>query len=220
MGRYLHSTLSLKAHIEEVSGKVVTLKITDNTTSMLSVSHGVKGLIVRINQMFLDAEPEVINEIGALLKDTKVKTPLIRQYIRNNSNRIKKVTHRKILTTHQGRHYNLLDIYNRINEEYFCGSINAVITWGKKTRKRRVKTRRLGSYHGPSNVIRLNPVLDSATIPQYILEYVVYHEMLHAAINVAPSNGKRRVHSNEFKQREKLFKYYNPAMAFLQSKTF
>ncbi|KJU82000.1 Protein of unknown function SprT [Candidatus Magnetobacterium bavaricum] len=170
--------------------------------------------------MFLDAGPEVIDEIGTLLKDTKSKTPLIRQYIRNNSNRIKKVPHRTIPTTHQGRRYNLLDIYNQINAQYFCGNINAIITWGRTTRKRRVKTRRLGSYHGPSNVIRLNPVLDSVAIPKYVLEYVVYHEMLHAALNVAPSNGRRRVHSNEFKQREKLFRYYDPAMAFLQSKTF
>ncbi|MBF0537124.1 MAG: DUF45 domain-containing protein [Nitrospirae bacterium] len=215
-----HDTVSLKTCLEEVSGKTVTIRVTDNATSMLSVKRGVKGVFVRIHQMFLDAETDVINEIGALLKNTKSKTPLIRQYIRNNSDRIKKTVNRKIVTTHQGIHYNLLDAYNKINEQYFSGSISAIITWGKRSLKRHVRTRRLGSYHCPSNVIRINPILDSPTIPQYVLEYVVYHEMLHTKINIAPGNGKRRIHTTEFKQQEILFRGYSRATAFLQSKTF
>ncbi len=216
----INDPVSLSTYLEEVSGKAVTVKVTDNVTAMLSVRPGVRGVVVRINKMFLDAEPGVINEIGALLKNTKSKTPLIRQYIRDNSNRIKKTTHRTIFITHQGKHYNLLDIYNKINGQYFDGSINAAITWGKRTRKMRVKTRRLGSYHNSTNVIRISPVLDSIKIPRYVLEYVVYHEMLHARINIAPCSGRRRVHSNEFNQREKLFIDYAPAIAFLEANTF
>ncbi|MBF0345286.1 MAG: DUF45 domain-containing protein [Nitrospirae bacterium] len=215
-----HDSLSLKAYLEEVSGKSVTLKVTNNSTSMLSVKSSVKSAVIRINQIFLDADVDVIDEIGAFLKNTKGKTPLIRQYINKSVDSIRNVVDKKITTIHQGKHYNLLSLYNNINEEYFSGAVKAIITWGKKSAKQRVKTRRLGSFHNPSNVIRINTVLDKSTIPPYVIEYVVYHEMLHAYIGVAMINGKRYIHTIEFKRREMLFREYTRAVAFLKSKVF
>jgi hypothetical protein len=44
------------------------------------------------------------------------------------------------------------------------------------------------------------------------MEFLVYHEILHAEIGVKIENGRRIVHSREFKKREKLFKYYKRAV--------
>jgi predicted metal-dependent hydrolase len=56
--------------------------------------------------------------------------------------------------------------------------------------------------------------MDSKRVPGYFIEYVVYHEMLHAAIGIQEREGRRSIHSAEFKKREKLFKYYERAMAW------
>ena len=80
-----------------------------------------------------------------------------------------------------------------------------------------MRKRRLGSFHRDRNLIRINPVLDSKNVPRYFIEYVVYHEMLHAAERVESCVGRQRVHTKEFKRREKVFKYYEQALAWERS---
>jgi predicted metal-dependent hydrolase len=75
-----------------------------------------------------------------------------------------------------------------------------------------VRKRRLGSYQRDRDIIRINPVLDSKRVPRYFLEFIVYHEMLHAAFAVESGSTKQRVHSLEFKRRERLFKNYALAL--------
>ena len=60
--------------------------------------------------------------------------------------------------------------------------------------------------------IRINPVLDSRKIPRYVIGFIVYHEMLHADIDTELKNCRRRIHSEEFKKREKMYKYYERAV--------
>ena len=77
-----------------------------------------------------------------------------------------------------------------------------------------VRKRTLGSYSERSHTIRINPVLDKRTVPCYVVAYVVYHEMLHAAMGISRHGGRRIVHSREFRRKEKLFKEYEKAMAW------
>jgi predicted metal-dependent hydrolase len=74
--------------------------------------------------------------------------------------------------------------------------------------------RTLGSYSQRTNTIRINPVLDRKTVPAYFIEFIVYHEMLHADMGVGRINGRRSVHSSGFRIREKLFKKYEQALAW------
>ena len=89
-----------------------------------------------------------------------------------------------------------------------------MITWGKKNPKWSVRKRMLGSFCRNTNTIRINPVLDKKTIPQYIINFVIYHEMLHSVIPVEKKNGRRLIHTAEFRRREQLFKDYKKAAAW------
>jgi len=66
--------------------------------------------------------------------------------------------------------------------------------------------------------IMINPILDNKKVPRYVLEFIVYHEMLHAAIDMELQNGRRRIHSKEFKKRERMYKYYHKAVAWEKQK--
>ena len=46
------------------------------------------------------------------------------------------------------------------------------------------------------------------------MEFLVYHEMLHADIGIKNKNNRRIVHSGEFKKREKEFKQYEKAVGW------
>jgi predicted metal-dependent hydrolase len=105
-------------------------------------------------------------------------------------------------------------MYHAINREYFGDRVSASITWGAKGPRRAAARRTLGSYCSDNNMIRINPMLDSKRIPRYFLEFIVYHEMLHADIGIKRVGKRRSVHSKEFKRLEKMFRHYDRAIAW------
>jgi len=192
----------------------VSLVITDNSTVMLSAKKDGKTVLVRLHRIFLSAGIDVLDEIADFIKNKKKKTPHITSFIKQNIHRLKKRPPRRVAVQPRGRYYNLLDIYNLINREYFDRRVLAAITWGTKSSRRAAKKRTLGSYSKQNNTIRINPILDTKKVPRYFLEFIVYHEMLHADMRVETRTGKRLLHSSKFKRREKLFKHYNRASAW------
>lgn len=205
---------SIRDCLVRQSGRQISLTLTDNSTSMISVKSFGNTVSVRLHRMFLGAGDDVISEIAQFIRKRNGKTPLIRDFIRQNNGCLKKKPVRKTNINAQGKYYNLFDIYRSINEAYFGGAVSAFITWGTKSPRYAVRKRTLGSYSSHANIIRINPVLDRKRNPRYFIEFVVYHEMLHADMATETKNGRRSVHSKEFKRREKLFKHYDKAVAW------
>jgi hypothetical protein len=202
----------LKSYLEGASGKKLSLIITDNSTNMLSIKEEDGIIIIRLHRMFLCAESSILDEIADYIVRNRKKTPLIRKFLNRHAHLLKKGPPRNIKVVTLGNHHDLKDIYDSINREYFGGKVSTSITWGSKGRGRTVAKRTLGSYSYHSNTIRINPSLDSKHIPRYYMEFLVYHEMLHADIGIRKENGRRVLHSGEFKRREKLFRHYKRAV--------
>ena len=203
---------ALKTFLENASSKKLSIVITDNSTSMISIKEKKGAVIIRLHRMFLCAENDVLNEIVDYIKNNRKKTPLIREFINRNTHSLKKSTPRKVTIRTKGSHHDLKEIYHSINQKYFSEKISASITWGAKSPKQSAAKRTLGSYSYHNNIIRINPRLDSIKVPRYYMEFLVYHEMLHADIGVKNVNGRRIVHSGEFKKREKEFSQYKRAV--------
>ncbi|MEN8263830.1 MAG: SprT-like domain-containing protein [Nitrospirota bacterium] len=203
---------SLKSYLEKATRKIISLVITDNSTSMLSIREKNDSILIRLHRIFLAAGREVLKELSDYIRGRKRKTPLIRDFIKSNTHQIRKKPPRKISIQTEGSHYDLMDIYHSINSTYFDDRVSADITWGYRSPKRAARRRTLGSYTGQNHMIRINPILDSKNVPHYFLEYIVYHEMLHADIGIERDRGRRIIHSREFKKREKMFKYYARAV--------
>jgi predicted metal-dependent hydrolase len=203
---------SLKDCFQKATAKPVTLTLTDNSSSMLSIREKESGISIRLHRMFLNAGHDVLDEIGEFIKRKKKTIPKVREFIHRNKSHLCERKPRVISITTRGKYYNLLDIFESLHRKYFNNSLCTIITWGKKSPGRIVRKRRLGSYQRDIDTIRINPVLDSKGVPRYFIEYIVYHEMLHAAIAIETDNGRQRVHSKEFKGRERLFKYYDKAL--------
>jgi len=205
---------SLKRFLEHETKKNLSLVITDNSTSMLSIRKNGNIFMMRLHRIFLSAGKEVLNEMAEFIKDTKAKTPHIRNFINQNTHLLRIKPLRAVNIKTRGRCYDLLCIYDMLNEEYFNGNISASITWGNGGPKYRARKRTLGSYNAQNNMIRINPLLDNNKVPKYFLEFIVYHEMLHADVGVAVNGARRSVHSREFKKRETYFKKYHRAVAW------
>ena len=205
---------SLNAHLQKTIQKHLTLVITDNTTSMLSFREKKDCVALRLHKMFLMADSETLDEIACYITGSRKKTPLITEFISENTHRLRQRPFKKIRCRTKGAHYNLLDMYNGINHEYFNGKVSAAITWGSRGPRKAARNRTLGSYSTYGNVIRINPILDNRRVPRYFVEFIVYHEMLHADMGIEKNGSRRSVHSKDFKRRERMFRHYDKAIAW------
>ena len=204
----------LRTHMEKRTGCPVSLTITDNTSSMVSVGRKDKAIVVRLHRMFLLAGPDVLEELARFIRKRRGETPLLRKFVKDNSAAIRKRSPRRTALRTRGRHHDLRKIYDSINAEYFDGRMTSLITWGARCGGYAVRKRTLGSYARHTHTVRINPVLDKKTVPRYFIEFVVYHEMLHADIGISEKDGRRSIHSREFRRREKCFLHYEKAMSW------
>ena len=86
--------------------------------------------------------------------------------------------------------------FTEVNEKYFFGLVEQPnLVWHNSTR-------RLGSYEYGSDTISISKVIES---DKDVLDYVMYHEMLHKKLKFDNKNGTCRHHSKEFKEMEKKF---------------
>jgi hypothetical protein len=53
-------------------------------------------------------------------------------------------------------------------------------------------------------------------VPEFLVEFVLYHEMLHMKHRPKLSNGRRVYHTAAFRADERRFDYYDAAMAELE----
>jgi hypothetical protein len=214
-----HSEISFRQYLEKSLNKPVAVVFTGNSTSMLSARIYDGVLRVRLHRMFLHADSRVKNEIILYLKNKRGAMPYFRSFVRDNKEQLSLKPPKRVPVRTAGKFYNLCGLYDEINRDYFGGMVNAVITWGSRCPRYAVRKRTLGSYSERSHTIRINPVLDKKTVPRYYVAFVVYHEMLHAALGISIQGKRRSVHSREFRNREKLFKDCEKAMAWERGRT-
>ncbi|HLC16129.1 MAG TPA: SprT-like domain-containing protein [Thermodesulfovibrionia bacterium] len=207
-----HSEETLQIFFNKSFKQSVRLTLTENAVRLISARPDRDGISIRLHRIFQHAGHEVLTEIVEFIRTKKLKTPLIRDFIRKHSGSIKKA--KVILLRTQGRYYNLTAIYDSLNHEYFNNRLTSSVTWGRLSNKRVVRRIILGSYNAHANLIRINPILDRITVPQYFVEFIVYHEMLHAELGISETDTRRIIHSKEFKTKERLFRHYHKAIAW------
>jgi hypothetical protein len=211
---FSHTDNSLKQYLEERLNRPVALVLTENSTSMLSA--GVRGgvLHIRLHKMFVNSDTPVIDEIASYLKHKQRSMPLFRKFVRDNRGHVHKKSPNKVSLKTLGKCHDLCELYEEINKTYFGSMISSAITWGSENPRSAARKRTVGSYSERSNTIRINPILDKKTVPRFYIAFVMYHEMLHAAMGMPLRGQRRSIHSREFRKRERLFKDYESAIAW------
>lgn len=207
-----HNEDTLRDQLRKLTGRDINLIITDNSTSMLSVKKKAEGITVRLHKMFLHAGTDVCLEVADFIRKGRSDRQHIRSFIRQNRHLLRQKPPVRLTPRVTGEIYCLKKLFESINAEYFDGQISASITWGRSNSRQRQRMRTLGSYTVGTNTIRINPQLDKKTVPACFLEFVVYHEMLHAFLGIKETNGRRSVHSKTFRLHEKKFRHYDEAM--------
>jgi hypothetical protein len=188
----------------------LSLTLTDNTRSMITVRWRNGACVVRLHQMFLDAAEDVLRALAAFIGRPSLRhRTLLRAFIKSHEEKIrpaKTPVKPRLPRLHpEGRHVDLRVYFERLNAAYFGGRLICAITWGMHKRGRRPGTIRLGSFCPDNKIIRIHPVLDSPAVPGFVIEDVIYHEMLHHELGMVRKNGRVLSHHRLFNAREKAF---------------
>jgi hypothetical protein len=118
---------------------------------------------------------------------------------------------RKRIGSAEGKHHSLGDIYDDVNRRFFNGQVEiSRIGWGERR-----SWRRLGHYDPDHNTITISPVLDSQRVPGYVVDFIVYHELLHSLFGDPASGAARPHHPREFREAERSHPDYPAAKRFL-----
>ena len=118
----------------------------------------------------------------------------------------------------EGRFFDLREIFNRMNARYFRNRLRKyTIAWGRRCSVRPKNSIVLGTIQEVDRMIRIHPLLDRQFVPQWYVEYVVFHEMLHAVVpDRYDSAGRRLVHHEGFLKQEQRFRHYRRAIGWEQ----
>jgi len=117
---------------------------------------------------------------------------------------------RKHFAGQEGKSYSPGEIFKDINSRFFNDQIEIrKIGWGV-----RKGWARLGHYDPIHHTITLSPVLDSPKVPEYVLRFIIYHEMLHAVIEESP--GFRKHHPPHFRRAERAYPDFERARKFIR----
>jgi hypothetical protein len=113
----------------------------------------------------------------------------------------------------RGRYLDLDELFDRLNEQYFGGSLDKPrLSWS--ARKSHYV---LGRYDLTHHTIFISRVFDLPDVPSYVVEYVMFHEMLHLKHQSRVHDSRLMVHTPEFKAEERSFHHYDEAKRWLKN---
>ncbi len=124
----------------------------------------------------------------------------------------KRAKGRKIITTAKGDIYDLEEIFTRLNQTYFQNSIEKpTLSWSARN-----TYRILGHHDSTHQTIIISKSLDDEKVPKFVVEYVVFHEMLHIFHPTKHRDGRRYNHTPQFRRDEKKFAYFDQSEDWIE----
>lgn len=206
----VHSLRQITAYLNDDTRIPVSVVLTRNRVSMITVEFVPDGPVkVRMHEQFQSAPAGVIHALRVYVRtrrrDAWRRVAAFAQEICPGPAASR--PRQRLRTT--GRVYNLREIRDEVNREFFSGRVSCGIGWGRgrRARRRHVQSRsiRFGSWNAAGRTVRVHPALDDERVPREFVRYIVFHEMLHAVVPSRRSETRRYDHPPEFRALERTF---------------
>ena len=179
---------------------------------------------MRLSDLLEGAPAPVLQAIAHILLAKMYRKPVereaaarYRRYVSSHdiarkAHLVRQMRGRKHLHSAQGRTYDLDAVFEELNDRFFHGLLaRPQLTWSRNHSRNS-----LGHYDPAHNAIVVSRIFDHPRVPQYAVDYIVYHEMLHLKHPVRLRGSRRCVHSAEFQAEEKLFPQLAEVKRFLR----
>jgi hypothetical protein len=193
-----------------------------NAHSSARLSRG--RLSVRLPDLLDAAPPEVLEALAVILlsKLHRLRTPegprryynlwMNRQEVRGRLQELRRARGFKQIRPARGRFHDLDAIFDDLNGRYFSGQLKRpVLGWSA-----RASRTHHGHYDAAHNAIVISRSLDRQEAPKLVVDYILFHELLHTVHPVEFHGGMRRVHTKAFKEDERRFEKLQEAKDLLR----
>lgn len=193
----------LHRRLARLFGEPIDLVATDNRRSLVSWKW-IDGLLqLRVQRHFALAGDKVLASIVRMVKDgDALSRHEVLQFAATFNKHLPSPKPRFSHPT--GKHHDLRHHLVSQSRRWFNSEFRGRIGWSLVGKGRVRKRVRLGSWSEDHRLIRVHPVLDSPDVPGYVIDFVVFHEMVHAAVGPELVNGRRLVHTRRFREFEVL----------------
>lgn len=183
------------------------------TSLVLTIRRREDQVFVRFSDLLCRAPLAVLEGAAALLLGRiyrrKPPAALIAPYLeyarsqrtRDRIQRMRSGRVRRAEAGPAGQHFNLSQMFDELNARYFAGKLERPhISWSARSWRRQ-----FGCYDPGPNQIVLNRRMDRPNVPPFVVEYVLFHEMLHVKHPTRRSGCTLVSHSREFREEEKRY---------------
>ncbi len=193
-----------------------------NLNSRIRLREG--RLIVGISDLLRDAPSLVIESLLWILLAKLYRRPIpaesqqcYREYVnreelRQDLGTMRQARGRKQIAAPAGVCFDLAEVFETVNQQHFAGVVSRPQLGWSPQRARTL----LGHYDPHHHAIVLSRLLDHPRVPRLVVDFVMYHEMLHIQIPVVQRGARRSIHPPEFREAERQFPAYAEAKAFLK----
>jgi hypothetical protein len=231
--KFLSDENNLQLHIDtlrranEIATNIITTHKQGIEKVFIELSYGsslYKGrragtlATLSISEGFVRASDDVLSAVlqSVLLGKTNESNQIVRQF--GTSEKFSDVILELDLIaqidaeTAQGNCYNLDELFCAIDRAYFGGQmIKPRLVWSGI-----LSHRKLGHYGRTRDRVVMSQILDDKRIPRYVVEFILYHELLHKHHGIKWVDGRCFAHTPEFRISERKFKQYREAESFLK----
>jgi hypothetical protein len=189
---------------------------------------------VRLSDVFRGAPLAVLEATAAILLARVYRRPAGREFLRTYREfaleqdtrrrlmRMRRKRGRRVTLEPRGTHHDLETSFAQLNRRHFSGRLRRPrLGWSARPWRTQ-----LGCFDPALDQIVISSRLDRERVPRYVMEYVLFHEMLHVKHPIRPVVSPPRraepralcgleAHSAEFRRQEKRFPLYERARRFL-----
>lgn len=208
-----------KSLLKNLLPEPAEIVLTRNRSSLIwmqTMDHG--GRVARVQHCFRAADQKTIKALARfLVRPDKRNRERIDAFLREHAELVEAMGREPQAPPSpvpRGQHHDLNKAMRKVMRDYGLKVPGLGITWSSRGPRRRRRSIKFGSFCKDSRMIRVHPDLDSPRVPDYFIEYIVYHEILHALFPPSDEDGRREVHGPEFKRFERKFERFEEALRF------
>ena len=202
-GRLTVSTLPPRLQVKAWSGALrlhkalgarlatpIDLWITDNRSVLFSIKHKGGRCALRLHHMFTLAEGDTREALITLASPeaeprlVKWARAQLRAFSETHNEEIRlKTPKRRVRLKTSGDVHDLGPMLEAVLGAHFEPGLGLSISWGRWGRPHQHQSRiRLGSFDLTRGLIRIHPVLDQHGVPDWVVKFIIFHEVLHRVV--------------------------------------
>lgn len=213
----------LARRLSSVLGLPVHLRLTDNRATLVSFRRGPEGLRLRAHHLFLGAPDAVVHAMARYVgRNDAGAGEVLEDWARSRSSLVRRERlPGKPLRT-RGKCFDLRALAARLNAAHFDDRVRVDVGWARKPGRARRRSIHLGGYDARLREIRIHPALDRPHVPAFVVDYLVFHAMLHAdlaasgeAVTTDADGRCAPEHTPAFLEREAAFPLRDAAQRWL-----